>query len=167
MVEQGEDDGKKAYDINSFDLTEDEGKVLVQQIAGYKEAIKDCEYQLSTTHARVEAVLDESGVKETKIRKTRHSEVTLTDNKRCAGLSVRWCPWSCDRPRQSEIKTCACGNTMDSSWTRRMSRSKKFLGRTNVADVPTKIVPSCLTSTELALWQAFAVLPKFFEKGEL
>ena len=85
MVEQGEDDGKKAYDVNSFDLTEDEGKVLVQQIAGCKDAIKDCEYQLSTTHARVEAVLDESGVKETKTRQTRHSEVTLTDNNAALG----------------------------------------------------------------------------------
>ena len=65
-VEQGED-GKKAYDIDSFDQTEDEGKVLVQQIAGCKDAIRDNEYQLSTTHARIEAVLDESGVKETKI----------------------------------------------------------------------------------------------------
>ena len=60
-MEQGEDDGKKAYDINSFDQTEDERKVLVQQIAGYKDAIKDCECQLSTTHARIEAVLDERG----------------------------------------------------------------------------------------------------------
>ena len=44
---------------------------------------------------------------------------------------------------------------------------QKVLGVNNVADVPTKIVPSCLTSTELALWQAFAGLPKIFEKGEL
>ena len=86
MVEQGEDDGKKAYDINSFDLTEDEGKVLVQQIAGYKDAIQDCEYQLSTTQARIEAVLDESGVTETKIRQIQHSEfVTLTDNNAALG----------------------------------------------------------------------------------
>jgi len=86
MVDQGEDDGKKAYDINSFDQTEDEGKVLVQQIAGYKDAIKDCEYQLSTTHAGVEAVLNESGVTETKIRQIQHSEfVTLTDNNAALG----------------------------------------------------------------------------------
>ena len=87
MVEQGEDDGKKAYDINSFDLTEDEGKVFVQQIAGHKDAIKDCECQLSTTHARIEAVLDESGLKETKIRQKQHSEVTLTDNAALGCLS--------------------------------------------------------------------------------
>ena len=88
MVEQGEDDGKKAYDINSFDQTEDERKVLVQQIAGYKDAIKDNECQLSTTHARIEAVLDESGVKETKIRQKQHSEfVTLTDNAALGCLS--------------------------------------------------------------------------------
>ena len=86
MVEQGEDDGKKVYDINSFDQTEDERKVFVQQIAGYKDAIKDNECQLSTTHARIEAVLDESGVKETEIRQKQHSEfVTLTDNNAALG----------------------------------------------------------------------------------
>ena len=87
--------------------------MLVQQIAGYKDAIKDCEYQLSSTHARIEAVLDESGVKETKIRQIQHSEfVTLTDNNAALGCldGVR----VVQSPRQSEIKTRAGGNTMDS-----------------------------------------------------
>ena len=133
---------------------------MVQQIAGYKNAIKDCEYQLSSTHARM-AVLDESGVKETKIRQIQHSEfVTLTDNNAALGCldGVR----VVQSARQSEIKTRAGGNTIDSgvgrqggcrdpksSWRRTML---PIFGRTNV--------PSCLTSTELALWQAFTVLPK-------
>ena len=67
-------------------LTRRKGKVLVQKIARYKDAIKDCEYQLSTTHARIEAVLDVSGVKETTTRQMQHSEfVSLTDNNAALG----------------------------------------------------------------------------------
>ena len=40
-VEHGEDDRKKVCDNKSFDQTEDEAKVSVQQIDGHKDAIKD------------------------------------------------------------------------------------------------------------------------------
>ena len=77
QAEQVEDYGKKAHDVESFDQTEDEVKVLVHQIAGHK-ASKDYENQLSSVDARIEAV-----------QKSDLEFVTLTDDNAAAMESLK------------------------------------------------------------------------------
>ena len=91
-VEQGEGDSKKAYDIKSFDQMEDEAKVLVQQIAGYK----GTEDQLYSEGDRIDAVqtsiseLDANVTRATEIRKKQHAEfATSTVNNAAATNSLK------------------------------------------------------------------------------
>jgi len=90
-AEQGDDDDKKAYCVQSFDETEDEAKVLAHQIAGHKDVLEDYEEQLSNTETRIAAVqksiseLDDSVAKATELRQKQRSEfVTLTANNAAA-----------------------------------------------------------------------------------
>jgi len=90
-AEQVEDDDKKAYCVHSFDKSEDEAKVLANEISGHRGTIEGYEEQLTNTATRIAAVhksiseLDASVAKATEIRQTQHSDfVTLTANNAAA-----------------------------------------------------------------------------------
>ena len=76
-AEQVDDDDKKAYCVQSFDKTEDEAKVLANEISGHRGTIEGYEEQLTNTETRIVVVhksiseLDASVAKATEIRQTQ------------------------------------------------------------------------------------------------
>ena len=59
LVEQDDDDDKKAFCVQRFNKTEDEAKVLAHQIVGRRNTLEVCEEQLSNSDDRI-AVVQES-----------------------------------------------------------------------------------------------------------